>query len=716
MSTKNLHFFFEFTYNSNHNRRNGRCKHCSTLVPGRGDHPYWTHVETKHQDIIDRCSRAKRLNSALSPPLILSSPSSSSSSTSSSSSSSSSLSSQSFSQDSNDFDDDDAPSKQIKLTSMFSPIYSTDVDNFHTLLIRFFSNNGIPHSFLDNEDFLSLLSTVQKFPSLSPILPQKKNYRSLVVARGNEIFAATLSKLSSQAGSPPRFITLAVDGWTGQKYGTKNTNTIALCANKSYLLWSDENSDDIDSAENYLFPLLQKQIKYLLEKNIIVSSLTTDNAANMMQLGTRLYQIPQQGKVILHISCSAHTIQLMIEKIVQLKPIATYVEDALQLIDAFTTTEGKKYRILLRKYQLNNDVKTPLKLVMYNSTRWLSRLQSLVRLCQLKSAIQFIALNGGNDQRPTLSTARMDNWWRKMSDVIIPFLSVFQTAMNIVQSDKSSLLDLNILLKKISQTISSCKFSHSTSIGCAKSTEDSFIKDAKSIIDSYVKSYISSTDHHAFTAVSILTDSNFPPPADSSDVVKKSFKNSTREATKWISEWGADFIIFYKNYFPQINCYDRNEVISQIIIQITMFEGATADFDDKQQNKNIYTIKNPSIISNQNNNNNQNEKEVDWKLFWTKYYNICPHLSTIALCLLSIGISEACVERSFSVQKLTHSTVRNGMKNDIVEAEMRLRFNKYNMGDDFADGILQSTASVDDENELSDVEDAPMIDQDDELN
>lgn len=174
-----------------------------------------------------------------------------------------------------------------------------------------------------------------------------------------------------------------------------------------------------------------------------------------------------------------------------------------------------------------------------------------------------------------------------------------------------------------------------------------------------------------------------------------------------MSQWGADFIIFYKKYFPHINCNDKNEIVRQIIIQTTMFQGATGDFNDKQQNKNIYTIRN----SNNNNNNNdeiKSNEEIDWKLFWTKYYHISPHLSIIAICLLSIGISEACVERSFSVQKFTHSDVRNRMKGDIVEAEMRLRFNKNNINDENANEILlhnSPSTNCDDENEYSESDD-----------
>jgi hypothetical protein len=50
-------------------------------------------------------------------------------------------------------------------------------------------------------------------------------------------------------------------------------------------------------------------------------------------------------------------------------------------------------------------------------------------------------------------------------------------------------------------------------------------------------------------------------------------------------------------------------------------------------------------------------------------------LSFIAICIFSIGISEASAERSFSDQKFVHSKIRNRLNEDIVQSEMRIRFN-----------------------------------------
>ena len=108
---------------------------------------------------------------------------------------------------------------------------------------------------------------------------------------------------------------------------------------------------------------------------------------------------------------------------------------------------------------------------------------------------------------------------------------------------------------------------------------------------------------------------------------------------------------------------------------MVMFQGGIQDFYEKNTDLATLTRKIPKT-SFLYDNVSPNNEETDWKLFWTKYYRKCPELSILALCLLSIGISEAACERSFSVQKLTHNDIRNRLSVDIVEAEMRVRFNK----------------------------------------
>jgi hypothetical protein len=60
---------------------------------------------------------------------------------------------------------------------------------------------------------------------------------------------------------------------------------------------------------------------------------------------------------------------------------------------------------------------------------------------------------------------------------------------------------------------------------------------------------------------------------------------------------------------------------------------------------------------------------------WTTMLEGTPELAHVAVALLSICASEAPVERSFSIQDLVHSKVRNRSGDDLVEAQMFIQIN-----------------------------------------
>ena len=73
------------------------------------------------------------------------------------------------------------------------------------------------------------------------------------------------------------------------------------------------------------------------------------------------------------------------------------------------------------------------------------------------------------------------------------------------------------------------------------------------------------------------------------------------------------------------------------------------------------------------------------------------------LAPLAIVISEASCERSFCLQQLIHSKIRNSLRLDLVEAYMRIRFNKnvlfeeanqlgYEEGSDESDSVEITSA------------------------
>lgn len=104
----------------------------------------------------------------------------------------------------------------------------------------------------------------------------------------------------------------------------------------------------------------------------------------------------------------------------------------------------------------------------------------------------------------------------------------------------------------------------------------------------------------------------------------------------------------------------------------------------------------PSENSFYYNENNLQRKVIDWKLFWKNYILNAQELSEIALIILNIGISEASCERSFSLQKLTHSVLRNKLQPSIIEAEMRYKYNKQVLNNDEIDDVEDLSDGDDD--------------------
>ena len=121
-------------------------------------------------------------------------------------------------------------------------------------------------------------------------------------------------------------------------------------------------------------------------------------------------------------------------------------------------------------------------------------------------------------------------------------------------------------------------------------------------------------------------------------------------------------------------------IVSTINRQIAEFESGLASFSYKQTYLRDFTQEIPRNSINFDSKTPET-REINWILFWSKQKRSAPELSTVAICLLSFGISEASAERSFSIQKLTHSSLRNRLNSELVEAEMILRFNKHVLQD-----------------------------------
>jgi hypothetical protein len=75
------------------------------------------------------------------------------------------------------------------------------------------------------------------------------------------------------------------------------------------------------------------------------------------------------------------------------------------------------------------------------------------------------------------------------------------------------------------------------------------------------------------------------------------------------------------------------------------------------------------------------------RIVWGMYLHTAPELARVAIAILSIGSSEAAVERSFSIHNIVHSNRRNRLKSTAVQREMFIRYNIY------AEQLWQTPAS-----------------------
>ena len=548
----------------------------------------------------------------------------------------------------------------------FPVVSASNLSRFQQLTAETFAKLGLPHRLIENSDFKEWMAEYEKLKCEQQMkFTTRRRLRNLICLKGEESFKEVLEALRGQ------FITLAIDGWTGQKYGAKNTNIIALARQKSYLLWSDRNDEQKDCADTYLFPLVSEKIKELKDKDVAVCAITTDNAANMVRIGTLLYQLPNSGPVILHLSCSAHSIQLMLQEIVELDPVQSLIKKALSIIDPFTSKGGKQWRLELRRVQLSLDTnKAPLRLVHFNQTRWLSRFECIARLIRLKLQLKLVFTRLATSQY-SFVTSGTDTFWQRLEGVVYPLLKAFKLATNMVQQDAANLHTLDEALEGIRKAVYNCKpADHGM---CSAQSESKWRDATNKILDDRIKLFIAANgNHYAFWAVSLLTDKKSTRWEASQRSVL-----DLEDTITWLTHWGADVTFFYPKLFGHNTDSPKTKsmLVAELHHQITEFQYGLGCFQSKDVFLKTF-IRHIPPNSFAFDKNQPQRCEIDWLLFWNKMKMYAPELAHVAVCLLSLGVSEASCERSFSIQQLTHSKLRNRLDEDIVQAEMRLRYNK----------------------------------------
>jgi hypothetical protein len=414
---------------------------------------------------------------------------------------------------------------------------------------------------------------------------------------------------------------IAVDGWTNIRKD-KVTNIVVLCDSVAYYLKSVTNVTETNDA-TWLFEHIEPIFAELIAFGIKIVAIAADNEY-LNGAFIRMLQVPYP--FLVHVPCAAHTLQLIVNKIMKLDMFRSCVQSILDIVHHFDRKKANR----LKLKQLQEQDGMVYCIVRPNDTRWSSLLACINRMLQLQRYIQFIL-------------PQYQSIWSTLSD-LANFLKPFQIATDVVQSDAATLFDVYTVFHDISTHIKSMK---------KHNVLQHAYKQAATIFNREWRNNINIDATVASAMLSFRDISQF------SIEQKKSVK-------KFIISFGSEYLSKYYN-----DKGDSTDTIqSTLLRQLSNFRGKKGEFSD--------SIAEFTMLQGK-------DTKRDCREFWDLNIDTAPELSIVAIAILSIVASEASVERTFSAQGSVHSKQRNRLLDSRVEAEMFIKFNNTALNKSYKD-------------------------------
>eukprot|EP00668_Euglena_longa_P035922 GGOE01046156.1.p1 GENE.GGOE01046156.1~~GGOE01046156.1.p1 ORF type:complete len:248 (-),score=30.69 GGOE01046156.1:159-881(-) len=139
-------------------------------------------------------------------------------------------------------------------------------------------------------------------------------------------------------------------------------------------------------------------------------------------------------------------------------------------------------------------------------------------------------------------------------------------------------------------------------------------------------------------------------------------KNYCAEAEKFVMDFGVPFLVHQR--FGDISHWQEER-----LNEAKTFLGVKL-----QGQLNLYRLQmNPSADSEVSMSNHV--------LYWESKLGVAQELAECALFLFSVPITEAAVERTFSVQKFVDTPLRNALQDELVQSMLFVKFNFLNFGE-----------------------------------
>jgi hypothetical protein len=133
------------------------------------------------------------------------------------------------------------------------------------------------------------------------------------------------------------------------------------------------------------------------------------------------------------------------------------------------------------------------------------------------------------------------------------------------------------------------------------------------------------------------------------------------EAQEYILNWGTIFL----RYYQYSSAADVSKELTSQFVEFTGKSQRFQGFQKRIESTKTFMQKLDSTVI----------EFISPISVWQSFREGAVELSIVAIAILSICASEAAVERSFSIQDRIHSKSRNRSKEDLVEAQVFVKFN-----------------------------------------
>jgi len=408
-------------------------------------------------------------------------------------------------------------------------------------------------------------------------------------------------------------VTLALDGWTNVR-NNKVINILLICSGVAYYFASIENQNNHTNSE-WLVNIIEEKLNFLINKGLNIIAITTDNENLMKSVKNKLNK---KFPVLIIIPCSAHILNLCLKKICTIDRIKELINDTVDVINSIKNNISLKIKLI--ELQKKDNIKEPLKLIRPVETRWTSLIISIERILKLQKYIEIIVEKDGK-------------YWSELNS-FYDFIKLFNSSINSIQRDDATLYSF---WKNFENIINFYKSQTNHAI---------FQNIAENIITCITDKWNDHININIIEAVRLFS-------------LEKNFKYS-KKTVEFINEWGSNYLYEYKI----VDEKKIDDIKKELHLQFSEFISRNNEF---------------KFINSENdkleNTYKQQNKTYNTKLIWAQFLHLYYELSNIAMALLSICPSEACVERSFSIQSYVHSLERNRLSNDMINAEMNIKMN-----------------------------------------